>query len=199
MGGFLLRTLVVTLQKQLNPLLSFHSMYIDFLGTCDICCWNQSCRLAFPMSICTGMGQCCCIDLRIALPCDPSKVPITVGVLGLLCLNLDRKRVCACCSKYTECNLDQFCPCFDPACCGFDERKFEDEVKAMTMNGRSEVFSKDTEGNAIVTRRPTYAELWHFRQWEKRKDKGAAKRMDRIAIAIEEPLPQADEGSEMER
>lgn len=84
-------------------LISFYFKFPDCIGcsgTCDICCWNQGCRMAFPMSICTGMGQCCCIDIRAAFPFDVSKVPITVGVLGMLCVNCDRKGLCAPCSKY---------------------------------------------------------------------------------------------------
>ena len=154
-------------------LISFYFKFPDCIGcsgTCDICCWNQGCRLAFPMSICTGMGQCCCIDVRAAFPFDVSKVPITVGVLGMLCVNCDRKGLCAPCSKYAECNLYQFLPCLSPDCMGFDESKFEEHPISFAMNKRSKVYARDADGEMIIISRPEYKDMWHFRVFERRRE-----------------------------
>lgn len=142
------------------------------------------------MSVCTGMGQCCCIDIRAAFPCDVSKVPITFGVLGLLCVNCDRKGICASCSKYQECNLYRFLPCWDPSCMGYDERNFEEEKLPFSMTimkevegkqvvdlKRKTVYARDSNGQMIVIRAPTYEEIWHFQTFEKR----LAKRNEKAA------------------
>lgn len=115
--------------------------------------------------------QCCFSDLRCALPCDASKLPITVGILGCLCVNLDRKDLCSCCSKYQECDLDRFLPCFDQSCFGFDERKFESTPLNVSMGKRLVVYARDLDGNMIVCRHPTFDELWHYRTFEKRNNK----------------------------
>jgi hypothetical protein len=74
-------------------LFSFYWKIPDCIG-CDtfssFLCWEHTCRTGFPTSICTSMCQCCCFDLRCAFPCDPSNVPMTIGVLGLICCDFQR-------------------------------------------------------------------------------------------------------------
>ncbi len=71
-------------------LTSFYWKIPDCIGFdvfTSLLCLESNCRTGLPKtcSLLTLMGQCFCIDIRCAFPCDSSRVPMTIGLCGFLC------------------------------------------------------------------------------------------------------------------
>mmetsp|Transcript_11026 Transcript_11026/g.10653 ORF Transcript_11026/g.10653 Transcript_11026/m.10653 type:complete len:173 (-) Transcript_11026:124-642(-) len=114
------------------------------------------------MSCCTLMGQCFCFDLRCAFPCDPSNVPITIGLCGLLCVNCKRG---GCGDQCGNINLYKLCPCFSKGVWGDRKKSFGLEEAPLTfrMRDRQEVTVKDRGGNVCVVRKLEGSEIESYK------------------------------------
>ena len=128
------------------------------------CCQDWMWRYQFPQSLCYGIFQCCCLDIRAAFPCDASRVPITVGVLGCLLIDLKRGGYDCCNAKLYKC-----CPCFSGGVLygrkrrGYDEAPLHFKLSSMLWGKRSAILVKDRSGRRCTVRYATDEEV---KDWE---------------------------------